>query len=219
MGIIPELYFRFILLLRASHDAHYTAIARFLSRAIIPSCWPAGDLHMRSRTLFLASLPLFLMTMNLPAMSDDAIGLPDARVPVGVLQSVSRVMARRVKDAHIASSARSGTNLCSESAIGQPIVDQGEVGLVQSAEGHRLLRVLDEHLWFARRAGQDWLCEGGRPSVADIACFCHVVLCEEGGVSRQDYPAVRLWLDQVKRLDGFIVMSGVFPAGPAPAPR
>ena len=87
------------------------------------------------------------------------------------------------------------------------------------AEGHRLLRVLDEHLWFARRAGQDGLCEGGRPSVADIACFCHVVLCEEGGVSRQDYPAVRLWLDQVKRLDGFIVMSGVFPAGPAPAPR
>jgi len=34
-------------------------------------------------------------------------------------------------------------------------------------------------------------------------------------VSRIDYPAVRRWTDRVKRFDGFVSMSGVFPAGPA----
>ena len=42
---------------------------------------------MRSRTLFLASLPLFLMTMNLPAMSDDAIGLPERKAGLWELKT------------------------------------------------------------------------------------------------------------------------------------
>lgn len=42
MGILPELSFLFIQLLRASHDAHYTAIARFSARSqssyrVVPS--------------------------------------------------------------------------------------------------------------------------------------------------------------------------------------
>jgi glutathione S-transferase len=44
-----------------------------------------------------------------------------------------------------------------------------------------------------------------------------VILSEEGGIPRQDYPAIRRWCDRVKRLPGFIVMSGVFPAAPARA--
>ncbi|MGO4835058.1 glutathione S-transferase, partial [Rhizobiaceae sp. 2RAB30] len=52
---------------------------------------------------------------------------------------------------------------------------------------------------------------------ADIACFPYIALSEEGGVSRQDYPAIRRWMDRVKRVPGFSVMSGVFPAGPARA--
>lgn len=82
---------------------------------------------------------------------------------------------------------------------------------------HRLLRVLDEHLWFGERQGREWLCPAAHPTVADIALFADVVLSEEGGVSRIDHPAVRRWADRVKRLDGFVEMSGVFPAGPAPA--
>jgi glutathione S-transferase len=81
-------------------------------------------------------------------------------------------------------------------------------------EAHRLLRVLDEHLWFAEADGRHWLCPAKEPTIADIACFADVVLSEEGGVSRQDYPAIRRWLDRVKRIAGFSVMSGVFPAGP-----
>jgi len=80
---------------------------------------------------------------------------------------------------------------------------------------HRELRRIDEHLWFGERAGRAWLCAGDHPTIADIACFPDIALCEEGGVSRQDYPAVRRWMDRVKRIPGFTPMSGVFPTAPA----
>lgn len=77
--------------------------------------------------------------------------------------------------------------------------------------GRALLREIDEHLWFAERESAGWLLAGDAPSLADIACFPDLALCEEGGLSRQEFPAVRRWLDRVKRLDGFVTMSGVFP--------
>lgn len=79
---------------------------------------------------------------------------------------------------------------------------------------HRLLRVLDEHLWFAEQSGHSWLCPAPLPTIADLACFPPIILSEEGGISRQEYPAVRRWCDRVKRVPGFVVMPGVFPAGP-----
>ena len=78
-------------------------------------------------------------------------------------------------------------------------------------------RILDEHLWFGEQQGRDWICAAAHPTIADIACFPYIMLSEEGGISRQDYPAIRRWCDRVKRVKGFIVMSGVFPAGPARA--
>lgn len=80
---------------------------------------------------------------------------------------------------------------------------------------HLELRRIDEHLWFAERQGRDWLCHAPRPTIADIACFPDIALCEEGGISRQDYPAVRRWMDRVKRIPGFVPMSGIFPTAPA----
>lgn len=82
-------------------------------------------------------------------------------------------------------------------------------------EAHLLLRQLDEHLWFGEKQGRDWLIAGDHPTIADIAVFPDVVLSEEGGVVRQDYPAIRRWFDRVRRIPGFVVMSGVFPAAPA----
>ncbi len=79
---------------------------------------------------------------------------------------------------------------------------------------HRLFRILDEHLWFGEQQGRDWICSAAQPTIADIACFPYIILSEEGGISRQDYPAIRRWCDRVKRIKGFTVMSGVFPAGP-----
>ena len=81
---------------------------------------------------------------------------------------------------------------------------------------HRLFRVLDEHLWFREREGREWVCSGSHPTVADIAIFPDVVLSEEGGISRLDYPALRRWTDRVKRIPGFMVMPGVFHASRSP---
>lgn len=81
---------------------------------------------------------------------------------------------------------------------------------------HAELRAIDEHLWFGEKEGRDWLCASAHPTIADIACFPDIALCEEGGISRQDYPAVRRWLDRVKRIPGFVTTSGVFPSAPAP---
>ncbi|MFD2739591.1 glutathione S-transferase family protein [Sulfitobacter aestuarii] len=85
------------------------------------------------------------------------------------------------------------------------------------AGAHRLFRILDQHLHFAELEGQDWICPGAHPSIADVACFPYVMLSEEGGIDRMDYPAIRRWCDGFKRIPGFVTMSGVFPAGPGVA--
>ena len=82
-------------------------------------------------------------------------------------------------------------------------------------EAHRIFRLMDEHLWFGEREGRDWLCSAAHPTTADIACFPYVMLSEEGGIGREDYPALRRWTDRVRRISGFVVMSGIFPAGRA----
>jgi len=80
---------------------------------------------------------------------------------------------------------------------------------------HKLLRILDEHLWFNELQNHQWIVKGDAPTIADIACFAYIMLSEEGGISRINYPAIRRWCDHVKRLPGFVVMPGIFPAGPA----
>lgn len=85
-------------------------------------------------------------------------------------------------------------------------------------QAHQLFRIFDQHLWYQEREEQSWVVSGTHASIADIACFAYTMLCEEGGISRMDYPAIRRWTDRVKRLPGFIVMPGIFPAGPDIAP-
>jgi glutathione S-transferase len=79
------------------------------------------------------------------------------------------------------------------------------------AAAHKLMRLLDEHLWFAEQEGSHWLCSLSHPTIADIACFPYVMLCEEGGISRLPYPAIRRWCDRVKRIAYFTTMPGIFP--------
>jgi glutathione S-transferase len=49
----------------------------------------------------------------------------------------------------------------------------------------------DDHLWFREQEGLDWVGSSGHPTIADIATFPDVMLCEEGGISRLEYPAIR----------------------------
>jgi glutathione S-transferase len=83
------------------------------------------------------------------------------------------------------------------------------------AGAHRLFRILDEHLWFGEQERHEWICSAEHPTIADVACFPYIMLSEEGGISRQDYPAIRRWCDRFKRIKGFIVMPGIFPTSPA----
>lgn len=87
--------------------------------------------------------------------------------------------------------------------------------------GRQLLQFMNDHLAVEELNNNPWLCPGAHPTVADIACFPYAVLAEEGGVSLQEFPSVRRWLDRVKQLPGFIVMAGVLPAAeqlqPCPA--
>lgn len=81
--------------------------------------------------------------------------------------------------------------------------------------GYKALRILDDHLSLQLRDGRSWLCDSAHPTIADIACFPYVMLSDEAGVSLMDFPSLRVWTDAVKRIPGFIVMSGIFPASPA----
>ncbi len=83
---------------------------------------------------------------------------------------------------------------------------------VQGKAGRELLAVIEEHMWFAEKAGQAWLCPGEHPSIADLACFPHIMLSDQAGISLIDYPALRRWTDRVKGINGFTVMPGIFSA-------
>ncbi|MDE0194208.1 MAG: 2Fe-2S iron-sulfur cluster-binding protein [bacterium] len=76
-----------------------------------------------------------------------------------------------------------------------------------------------------RNAGVDLpsSCEQGAcgpciATVADIAVFPDVALSGEGGISHEDYPALRRWAERVQRLPGFVDMPGVLPVAPLPYP-
>lgn len=77
------------------------------------------------------------------------------------------------------------------------------------ADAHALFRIIDDHLADMEVVGQQWLALD-QPTIADIACFPYIALSHEGGIMRDDYPAIRRWTERVRRLPGFIVMAGIF---------
>lgn len=79
------------------------------------------------------------------------------------------------------------------------------------ARAYVLLEILDKHLWAHRHQGFHFLCALEHPTIADIACFPYIAMADEAGVSLQDFPSIRIWLDEVKRIPGFTVMAGIFP--------
>lgn len=82
------------------------------------------------------------------------------------------------------------------------------------AAAHIQFQILDEQLWFSEQFEHGWVCSGGHPTIADIACFPYVMLADEADISLIGYPAIRRWTDRFKRVPGFVVMSGVFEAAP-----
>ncbi len=75
-------------------------------------------------------------------------------------------------------------------------------------QGHAALRELEAALTERRFEGGEWLV-GDAPSIADIACFPNVALSQDGGVSLDAYPSVRLWTRRIRALERFIEMPGI----------
>ncbi|HCH57005.1 MAG TPA: glutathione S-transferase [Rhodospirillaceae bacterium] len=76
------------------------------------------------------------------------------------------------------------------------------------AAAHAAFRVLDDHLTDREIMGKQWIV-GNHPTIADIACFPYVALSGDGGISLDDYHAVRRWISRVKQIPGFVVMPGI----------
>ena len=78
-------------------------------------------------------------------------------------------------------------------------------------EGERLLRIMDEHLWFREQENANWICTTNHPSIVDIACFPYISLCEEGGISQLPFPSIQRWLERFMRINDFEPMAGMMP--------
>ena len=70
----------------------------------------------------------------------------------------------------------------------------------KKAGGYRALNVMEAHL-----AEHDFLANDAY-SIADIALFAYTHVAHEGGFDLSSYPAVKGWLDRVRRTDGFVPM-------------
>jgi glutathione S-transferase len=67
----------------------------------------------------------------------------------------------------------------------------------------RVFKIMDDHL-----ATRDFL-ELGRPTIADIACFPYTAMAGEGGIDLAPYPNILKWINNMKRIPGFITMPGI----------
>ncbi|CAA0095778.1 Dichloromethane dehalogenase [Halioglobus japonicus] len=65
---------------------------------------------------------------------------------------------------------------------------------------NNVLSVLDAHL-----KGREWLA-GSSPSIADVSNYAYIAHAPEGDVSLHPYPNIRLWLNRVEALPGFVPM-------------
>ncbi len=74
--------------------------------------------------------------------------------------------------------------------------------------GRACLRELELALSDRRMEGGTFLVGDG-PTIADIACFPHVMLAPDGGLTLAPYPSIRLWTRAVRALPGFVEMPGI----------
>lgn len=70
-----------------------------------------------------------------------------------------------------------------------------------SATG-RVLGLVEAHL-----DSRDWL-EGGRLTIADLACAPYLALAHQGGVDLEPFSRVRAWTERIAALPGFPAMEG-----------
>lgn len=67
----------------------------------------------------------------------------------------------------------------------------------------RVLSLIEQHL-----SEHQWLAMG-RPTIAECAVFPYIALSWEGGVTLAPYPAIRGWVERIKKLPGYVGMPGI----------
>lgn len=67
----------------------------------------------------------------------------------------------------------------------------------------RVLSLIEQHL-----SKHQWLALG-RPTIAECAVFPYIALSWEGGVTLAPYPAIRGWVERIKKLPGYVGMPGI----------
>lgn len=72
-----------------------------------------------------------------------------------------------------------------------------------------VFRLLDDHLAEQHSAGRRWLATSHAPTIADLACFPYVALAPEGGISLDEFPALRGWIADFRHQPGFLGMAGI----------
>ena len=86
------------------------------------------------------------------------------------------------------------------------------------AQARQTFVVLDDHLAEQELDGCDWVASA-QATVADIACFPYVALSNDGGLPRDEYPAIERWLGRVMALPGFVDMPGILTPWSGEAPQ
>lgn len=189
-----------------------------IAHEVVPVDFFPGRAH--KSTAFLAHVnPLG----QLPVLDDDGFVLRDAQAILVYLASRYDAQGRWYPD-----DARLRGQVAMWLATADEITRTASAARLHDALGYHQLdieacrsgardvfRVLDDHLAEQAGTGTRWLASATHPSVADLACFPYVALAGEGGISLDEFPALRNWVWNFRHLDGFIGMSGIFPAGPA----
>jgi glutathione S-transferase len=76
------------------------------------------------------------------------------------------------------------------------------------ASARSAFRIFDDHLTRREIEGMKWIV-GDHPTIADIACFPYVALAGDGGIGHEEYPALRNWMRNFRKLPRFHAMSGI----------
>ena len=81
------------------------------------------------------------------------------------------------------------------------ITPQREAELEQFFEqGYRALSVMERHL-----SDREFFV-GDLPTVADVALYVYPSVAPEGGFDLESYPAVRVWLERIAALPGYVLL-------------
>ncbi len=79
----------------------------------------------------------------------------------------------------------------------------GDLSLLRQ-QGEQLLKWINHHL-----KQRDWIATQ-QASIADIACYPYISLCEAGGISLDGYRHIHRWFKNIESLEKYISMPGLY---------